>query len=122
MTTGVEAVSAYFAAIRARDVDALGRLFTDDAELVSAAGTFSGRDAIVGFYRDLAFKVDDLWPEPGPLIVDGNRVAVEIELHMGGTVTLVGDVFTLADSRIARVAIYNGPQVGDPGVKGMRTA
>ena len=70
----------------------------------------------MGFYRDLAFKVDDLWPEPGPFIVDGDRVAVEIELHMGGTVTLVGDVFTLlADGRIARVAIYNGPQVGDPG-------
>ena len=79
-----------------------GALFTDDAELVSAAGTFSGRDAIVGFYRDLAFTVDDLWPDPGPLIVDGDRVAVEIRLRMGGTTTLVGDVFTLSDGRIAR--------------------
>lgn len=113
MTTGVEAIHAYFTAIRARDVDALGSLFTDDAELVSAAGTFSGRDAIVGFYRDLAFQVIDLWPDPGPLIVDGDRVAVEIELHMGGTVTRVGDVFTLAGGRIARVAIYNGPQIPD---------
>ena len=30
---------------------------------------------------------------------------------MGGTMNLVGDVFTLADGRIARVAIYSGPQV-----------
>ena len=75
------------------------------------AGTFIGRDAIVGFYRDLAFEVDDLWPEPGPLIVDGDRVAVEIRLRMGGTITLVGDVFTLAGGRIARVAIYSGPQL-----------
>lgn len=58
MTSGVDAIPAYFAAIRTRDVDALGNLFTDDAELVSAAGT-------------------------------------------------------LANGRIARVAIYNGPQVTD---------
>jgi ketosteroid isomerase-like protein len=122
MATGVGAIHAYFAAIRARDVDALGSLFTDDAELVSATGTFSGRDAIVGFYRDLAFTVDDLWPEPGPLIVDGDRVAVEIELHMGGAVTLMGDVFTLADGRIARVAIYNGPRVAAPEVTDTNTA
>ena len=32
---------------------------------------------------------------------------------MGGAVTLVGDVFNLEDGRIARVAIYNGPQVTD---------
>ena len=113
MTTGVDAIHAYFEAIRARDVDALVALFTEDAELVGPAGTFSGRDAIVGFYRDLAFKVDDLWPEPGPLIVDGDRVAVEIRLRMAGLVTLVGDVFTLDRGRIARVAIYNGPTVTD---------
>jgi ketosteroid isomerase-like protein len=115
VTTGVDAIHAYFAAIRARDAGALGMLFTDDAQLVTTAGTFSGRDAIVGFYRDLAFTIDDLWPEPGPLIVDGNRVAVEIRLRMGGTTTLVGDVFTLADDRIARVAIYTGPAVMDNG-------
>ena len=114
MTDGLDAIHAYFAAIRARDADALAALFTDDAELVSVAGTFSGRAAIVGFYRDLAFTVDDLWPEPGPLIVDGDRVAVEIRLRMGGGTTLVGDVFTLADGLIARVAIYNGPAVTTP--------
>ncbi len=32
---------------------------------------------------------------------------------MGGAVTLVGDVFTLTGDRIARVAIYNGPQITD---------
>ncbi len=31
-----------------------------DAELVTAAGTFCGREAIVGFSRDLAFGVEDL--------------------------------------------------------------
>jgi ketosteroid isomerase-like protein len=113
VTTGLNAIHAYFAAIRARDADALGVLFTDDAELVSMAGTFTGRDAIVGFYRDLAFGIDDLSPAPGVFIVDGDRVAVEIELRMGGRTTLVADVFTLSGGKIARVAIYSGPPLTD---------
>jgi len=107
MSTDV--VESYFAAIRAKDADALGALFTDDAQLVTLAGTFTGPDAIAGFYRELAFQVDDLWPEPGPLLVDGDRVAVEIRLRMNGTVSLVGDFFTLAGDRISRLVIYNGP-------------
>ncbi len=102
-------VDDYFDVIRHKDADALRALFTDDAELVTAAGTFRGPDAIAGFYRDLAFTVDDLWPEPGPLLVDGNRVAVEIRLRMAGAVNLVGDFFTLAGDRIARLVIYTGP-------------
>jgi ketosteroid isomerase-like protein len=102
-------IDAYFAAIRARDADALGALFTEDAVLVSAAGTFHGPDEIAGFYRDLAFKIDDLWPEPGEQLVAGDRVAVEIRLTMGGTTNLVADVFTLAGERIRRLAIYTGP-------------
>jgi ketosteroid isomerase-like protein len=105
-------VDAYFAAIRAKDADALGVLFTTDAQLVTLAGTFTGPDAIAGFYRDLAFQVADLWPDPGPLIVDGDRIAVEIRLRMNGTVTIVGDFFTLAGDRIARLVICNGPPAG----------
>ena len=109
MTTGLNAIYAYFAAIRARDADALGALFTDNAELVTTAGTFTGRDAIVGFYRDLAFQVEDLWPEPGPLLIDGDRVAVEIALRMNGATQRVADIFTLGDGVITRVAIYTRP-------------
>ena len=108
MTT-VHVIDAYFAAIRAKDADALGALFTDDADLVTMAGTFTGPSAIAAFYRDLAFQVDDLWPEPGPLIVDGERVAVEIRLRMNGKVSLVGDFFTMRNDRIARLCICNGP-------------
>jgi ketosteroid isomerase-like protein len=120
--TGVDTVHAYFTAIRARDVAALDALFTDDAELVTAAATLSGRADVVGFYRDLAFTVEDLWPEPGDLIVDGERIAVEIRLHMAGTVSLVGDVFTLSGGRISRLAIYNGPQVPGPATTDTSTA
>jgi ketosteroid isomerase-like protein len=107
--TDVAVVSAYFAAIRAKDADALGALFTHDADLVTMAGTFTGPAAIAGFYRDVAFQVEDLWPEPGPLIVDGERVAVEIRLRMNGKVSLVGDFFTLRNGRIERLLICNGP-------------
>jgi ketosteroid isomerase-like protein len=110
--TDLDVVHAYFAAIRAKDAGALGALFTDDAELVTLAGTFTGPDAIAGFYRDLAFKTDDLWPEPGPLISDGVRVAVEIRLRVNGNVSLVGDFFTLRAGRIARLLICNGPPAG----------
>ena len=105
----VAVVDAYFAAIRAKDADALGALFTDNADLVTVAGTFTGPTAIAGFYRDLAFQVEDLWPEPGPLIVDGERVAVEIALRMNGKVSLVGDFFTLRNGRIERLLICAGP-------------
>jgi ketosteroid isomerase-like protein len=104
-----DVVHSYFEAIRRKDADALAELFTADAELVTLAGTFSGPEAIAGFYRDLAFAIADLWPEPGPLVVDGDRVAVEIRLRMNGKVSLVGDFFTLAGGRIARLVIYNGP-------------
>jgi ketosteroid isomerase-like protein len=98
-------VTAYFEAIRARDADALAALFDADAELESAGGTFRGRDAIGAFYRDLAFQVADLWPEPGPLVVDGDRVEVEIRLRMNGAITPVRDYFTLRDGVITRLVI-----------------
>jgi len=107
--TDVTPVFAYFAAVRAKDADALLQLFSRDAELVTLAGTFVGPEAIAGFYRDVAFTVDELRPEPGPLLVDGDRVAVEIRLTMNGTVSLVGDFFTLAGGRITRLAVYSGP-------------
>lgn len=112
--TNIDPIDTYFTAIRNKDVDALRALFTPDAQLSTLAGTFIGPDAIAGFYRDLAFTVDDLWPEPGPLLVDNDRVAVEIRLHMNGTVSLVGDFFTLADNKISRLVVYNGPPAVDP--------
>jgi len=107
-----ELIGAYFDAIRERDVDALRGLFTEDAELVNAAGTWTGPDAIAEFYAGTAFGFADLSPTPGPLLVDRDRVAVEIVLRMDGRDTAVADVFEVRDGRIARLAIYLGPQLG----------
>jgi hypothetical protein len=49
------------------------------------------------------------WPDPGPPVVDGPRVAVEIRLRMNGKTTLVGDFVTLSGGRIERLLICNGP-------------
>jgi predicted TIM-barrel fold metal-dependent hydrolase len=82
-----------------------------DAELVTTTGTYRNPAAIGGFYRDNAFQVDDLRPTPGPFVVDDNRVAVEIDLLMGGRRTAVGDFFTIEDDKIRRLVIYFGPQL-----------
>jgi aldehyde dehydrogenase (NAD+) len=103
-------LNSYFDAIRARDADALARLFSSDAELVTAAGTFEGREAIASFYRDLAFLVEDLWPEPGPFSIDGNSVAVAVRVRMNGDVSQVNDFFTLGDGLITRLAIEADPR------------
>ena len=66
-------------------------------------------DAISAFYRDFAFSVDDLWPEPGRLLVNDDRIAVELRARANGTVSLMADFFTLRDGKISRLAIYTGP-------------
>ncbi|HET9729604.1 MAG TPA: nuclear transport factor 2 family protein [Acidimicrobiia bacterium] len=104
-------VSAYFAAMRSKDVEAHRVLFANDAELVTSQGTFVGTDAISSFYRDFAFSVEDLWPEPGPFIVAGNRIAVELEARASGAVSMMADFFTVRNGKISRLAIYTGPRI-----------
>jgi len=41
--------------------------------------------------------------------VDGDRVAVQIDLFMGGTTTSVADFFTVVGDRISRLVIYMAP-------------
>jgi hypothetical protein len=102
----------YFAAIRAHDVDGVRACFAADAVLVSAMGTLEGRDAIASFYAEAAFHVDDLDPHPGPYVVDGNRLAVEIDLTMAGRSNRVADFFEVTDGLITRLVIYMIPSPG----------
>ena len=111
MTAPADVVYAYFAAVTAHDADAIAACFTEDAELVTNTGTFHGREAIRGFYRDSLLQSDDVRPSPGPLIVDGNRVAVEIDLLRGGRHILVGDFFTIDHDTISRIVIFFGSEI-----------
>jgi ketosteroid isomerase-like protein len=99
----------YFDAIRSRDVDGIRAVFADDAVLVSAAGTVQGRDAIAEFYTGSAFQIDDLSPTPGEYVVDGERLAVEIDLFMGGRSHRVADFFEIRDGLVRRLVIYMMP-------------
>ena len=103
-------VGSYFAAIGPRDVEAIRDVFHDRCRPLAARGlgVTAGRDAIAAFYRDAAFQFADLEPRPGPLVVDGNRVAVEIALRMNGTTTAVADVFEVDADGIRRLAVYLG--------------
>jgi hypothetical protein len=98
-------VARYFTAIRSRDARALRELFDPGAELVTAGTTVKGTDAIAEFYETGAFGYDDLWPNPGPLEVDGRRVTVVIDLRMGGTDHTVADTFEVGAGRIKRLEI-----------------
>jgi hypothetical protein len=111
VTEPADVARAYFAAVTAHDADAIAACFADDAELVTNAGTLHGREAIGGFYRDSLLQPDDVRPAPGPLIVDGNRVAVEIDLLRGGRHVLVGDFFTIGGDKISRLVIFFGPEL-----------
>ncbi len=103
-------VDAYFAAIRARDAEALRALFAVDAELTSGGTTHHGCDAIAEWYSSQAFAIE---PEPtlGAYVVDGERLAVEIDLHTSIGRMAVCDLFEARDGRIARVAIYGTPRL-----------
>ena len=59
-----EAVAnAYFAAIRAHDVEGIKQVFAPTAELVTPTGTYIGPDNIAEFYAGQAFAAPDLQPQ-----------------------------------------------------------
>lgn len=110
VTAPADVANAYFAAVTAHDADAIAACFAEDAELVTDTGTFHGREAIRGFYRDTLLQSDDVRPSLGPFIVDGNRLAVEIDLLRGERHIAVGDFFTIDCDTISRLVIFFGAE------------
>lgn len=108
----VELANAYFDAIRARDGSRLRELFAADAILISGGMTQVGAEAIANWYETQAFLVE---PEPmlGPFIVDGDRLAVEIDLHTNLGKMAVCDVIEANSGKIERLVIYGVPRLGD---------
>ncbi|MHB8318509.1 MAG: amidohydrolase family protein [Acidimicrobiales bacterium] len=104
-------VDDYFAAVTSRDPKWLKSLFATDAVVVSGEMRIDGVGSIVEFYRNGAFKFDDLRPRPGPLEVAGEKVEVDIDLRLGGTDSAVHDTFKIADGRIVHLDISTLPSV-----------
>jgi hypothetical protein len=108
MSQGADVVDAYFAAVTAHDADAVQACFDPAAVIISGARTVTGAQAIADFYRE-SFRSADLLPTAGPYVVDGERVAVEIEVRMEGQSLAVADFFTVEDGMISRLVVYGGP-------------
>jgi len=96
---------AYFTAVTTRDVERLRGLFTPDAVLDTQGTVFRGSETIARFYAEGAFGFDDLLPRTAAPVVDGDRVAVQIDLRIAGSHAAVEDVFTVAGDRIASLVI-----------------
>jgi uncharacterized protein len=97
---GHEAVMGdYFSAVTAQDIEHLATLFSADAVLDSGPTRLAGRDEVISYYRENTFTFEDFRPVPGPLLIEGNQVTVDIDVHMGGADRTVHDVFTFDDAR-----------------------
>ena len=114
-----ELAEAYFEKVRARDIEGMVQLFHDDGEIVTVpvppaveeSIVIKGHDDIRPFYKKMFVDFERIRPQPGPIIAEGNRAAVEIEVHGlgdGPAVPHVADFFTERDGRIDRLVIYVG--------------
>jgi ketosteroid isomerase-like protein len=106
MTSPVEVVNAYFASVTEADPQAVAALFAADAVLQNAVGTLTGADAIRRMYEN-GLAPGAMKPNPKRLVVDGENVAVEIDLIANGNSVALADFFTVRDGKIARLAIYS---------------
>lgn len=106
MKDPVEVVDAYFASVKAGDADAVAALFAADAELINAAGTLNGAEAIKRMYEN-GLAPGAMRPSPRNPVVHGDHVAVEIDLEANGASLTLGDFFTINDGKIQRLAIYS---------------
>ena len=98
-------VHDYFAAVTARDPALLARVFTPGAVLDVDGERRVGLDSVLAYYAEHTFTYEDFRPDPGELQVDGASVTVEIEVHLGGTDSVVRDVFETEGDRITAVHV-----------------
>jgi 3-hydroxyisobutyrate dehydrogenase-like beta-hydroxyacid dehydrogenase len=75
-------VDGYFAAVRARDIDALMALYAEDATFTLPNGkSFTGKDTIRGVHQSV-FDSGSPFPSPGARFVGAEGIAVEIEAQL----------------------------------------
>ena len=75
-------VDGYFAAVRARDIDALMALYAEDATFTLPNGkSFTGKDTIRGVHQRV-LDSGSPFPSPGARFVGAEGIAVEIEAQL----------------------------------------
>ena len=103
-----ELAERYFAAVRAKDIDAFVALFAEDAHFILPGGqTFEGKDAIRETQTKV-FAAGAPFPTPLTIIAGDGGLAVEVEARLpDGTVRRTVNLYTLAeDGRIARLSVF----------------
>src|SRR5262249_24577051 len=117
MTTPADVAASYFRHLTNRDLEAMVALFAHDAVLVSGAVppyTTEGRairrtDELRAYFSEIFRHPSPLAPAPGPFVVDGDRVAVEIEISRGEEPSVhTADFFAIRDGQIQQLGIYAG--------------
>jgi ketosteroid isomerase-like protein len=101
-------VDAYFAHMRARDLEGLASLFAEDAVAVFPDGReVAGLSSIRGMYQHI-FGAGAPSPTPLATIAGAEGAATEIEARLpDGTVRRTANFFHLgADGRIVRLSVY----------------
>jgi len=74
--------------------------------LENAAGTLVGSQAIKRMYQN-GLKPGAMRPSPRQMVIEGNKVGVEIDLDANGQSMTLADFFTIVDGKIQRLAIYS---------------
>ncbi|RZK02919.1 MAG: hypothetical protein EOO76_05075 [Novosphingobium sp.] len=101
-------VDAYFAAVRAKDMDAWIALFAEDARYALPNGqSFQGRPAIREF-QQMVFGSGSPFPTPGARFVGAEGIAVEIEAKLpDGTVRNTTNHYRFDDAgKITSLTVY----------------
>lgn len=101
-------IDSYFAAIRAKDIDALTDLYADDATFILPDGReFAGIDAIRAMHLGV-FSASAPMPSPGARIMSRSAAAVEIDARLpDGTVRQTTNHYFLDEAgKIERLNVY----------------
>ncbi len=98
-------IGEYFTAVTAQDPELLVALIGADATFDFDGDVRHGREDILRYYKENTFVFEDFRPAPGALRVEGTTVTVDIDVHLGGNVRSVRDVFTTDGRHITRLQV-----------------
>ncbi len=101
-------VDAYFAAVRAKDIDALMALYGENPTFALPNGkAFTGREAVCSVHQSV-FDSGSPYPEPQARFAGPEGIAVEIEAHLpDGSVRQTTNVYRFdKTARIAQLKVY----------------
>ncbi len=99
---------AYFAAVRAKDLDAFTALFTDDASYSVPNGKTMIGPAEIREFQAVVFNSGSPYPTPQTWFIGGEGVAVEVEAQLGdGSVRQTTNHYRFDDAgKIRALKVY----------------